>query len=252
MGPLSVVIPCYNEQDRLPPTLGRISRYLASTTRWLPAELIVVDDGSADRTAEVARGVSVATGIELHVLSHPVNEGKGAAVRTGFRRAAGDQILLCDADLSAPIEELETLERSGPPTAVKIGSRALNRDLIAVRQPIYRDLMGRVFNLAVRVLVLPGIYDTQCGFKLFSGELGRALAAAQRIAGFAFDVELMFLARRWGFQVVEVPVRWSHVEASRVRPGRHSVEMLGDLLRLRWRAVAGRLPPPPPAVEKDG
>jgi dolichyl-phosphate beta-glucosyltransferase len=245
MGPLSVVIPSYNEEDRLPPTLDEIGRYLAGRSHWLPAELIVVDDGSSDRTTAAAGAVAMPLEVRLVVLSHGQNLGKGAAVRTGFRRAAGAQILLSDADLSAPIEELETLAGSAPETTVRVGSRALDRELITVRQPVYRDFMGRIFNLAVRTLVLPGIHDTQCGFKLFPGDLGRALAAVQRINGFAFDVELMFLARRWGTPVVEVPVHWRHVEASRVQPGRHSMEMLRDLLRLWGRGLIGDLPAPP-------
>jgi len=208
----------------------------------------VVDDGSSDQTAAAAREVPMPSAIRLEVVSHPRNLGKGAAVRTGFQRTTGAQILLSDADLSAPIDELDVLARSAPDSTVRIGSRALNRQLITVRQPIYRDLMGRVFNLTVRSLVMPGIHDTQCGFKLFPGDLGRALAAVQTIDGFAFDVELMYLARRWGVPVVEVPVHWRHVEASRVQPGRHSLEMLTDLVRLWWRGVTGKLPPPPPGA----
>ncbi len=245
MGPLSVVIPSYNEEDRLPPSLADVCRYLAERPHWQPAQLIVVDDGSGDQTAAAARAVPIPTGVRLEVVSHEENLGKGAAVRTGFRLATGTQILLSDADLSSPIDELDALARSAPETTVRIGSRALNRELITVRQPLYRDLMGRIFNLAVRSLVLPGIHDTQCGFKIFPGDLGRALAEVQSVDGFAFDVELMYLARRWGTPVVEVPVRWRHVEASRVQPGRHSLEMLADLVRLWWRGLTGNLPPPP-------
>jgi len=246
---LSVVIPAYNEHDRLPPSLVRIGEHLATRPNWLPAELVVVDDGSTDRTAEVATRIELPNDIRLVVLSHESNRGKGAAVRTGFASASGKQILLSDADLATPFEELETLAESGPETSVRIGSRAVNRDLIFVRQPRYRDFMGRSFNLLVQMLLLPGVRDTQCGFKLFPGPLGRALAAAQTIDGFAFDVELMFLARRWGTPVLEIPVRWQHVEASRVQPLRHSAEMLRDLLGLWLRAARGRIPPAP--VEHD-
>jgi dolichyl-phosphate beta-glucosyltransferase len=242
---LTVVVPAYNEADRLPPTLAQIVRHLESSSRWRPAEVLVVDDGSVDGTAEVTGAVERSAHVRLRTLSHPQNLGKGAAVRTGFRHSAGDQILLSDADLSSPIDQLEVLAAGGPDDAIRIGSRAVDRTLIAVRQPSYRDLMGRVFNLGVRALLLPGILDTQCGFKLFPGDLGRSLAAVQRIDGFAFDVELLYLARLWGAAVVEVPVRWSHVEASRVSPVRHSSQMLRDLLALRLRGLVGRLPAPP-------
>ena len=247
MARLSVVIPAFNEADRLPPTLAEIIRYLGAAPDWLPAELIVVDDGSLDGTADAAASTELSGGLALELIRHGRNRGKGAAVRSGFLRSRGDEILLCDADLSSPIDQLAVLASHGSRESVRIGSRALDRSLISTRQPSYRDLMGRTFNLAVRTLVLPGIHDTQCGFKLFPGELGRALAAAQRIDGFAFDVELLFLARRWGAALVEVPVRWRHVEASRVQPLLHSAQMLRDLLWLRLRAAAGLLPPARPS-----
>jgi len=241
MARLSVVIPAFNEADRLPPTLAEIIRYLGAAPDWLPAELIVVDDGSLDGTADAAASTELSGGLALELIRHGRNRGKGAAVRSGFLRSRGDEILLCDADLSSPIDQLAVLASHGSRGSVRIGSRALDRSLISTRQPSYRDLMGRTFNLAVRTLVLPGIHDTQCGFKLFPGELGRALAAAQRIDGFAFDVELLFLARRWGTPVVEVPVHWHHVGASRVQPLLHSAEMLRDLVWLRLRAAVGAL-----------
>jgi len=252
MARLSVVIPAFNEADRLPPTLAEVIGYLGAAPAWLPAELIVVDDGSRDGTADAAASAAVPDGLALELIRHDRNRGKGAAVRSGFLGSRGDEILLCDADLSSPIDQLAVLASRGSRESVRIGSRALDRSLISTRQPSYRDLMGRTFNLAVRTLVLPGIHDTQCGFKLFPGELGRALAAAQRIDGFAFDVELLFLARHWGARLVEVPVRWRHVEASRVQPLLHSAQMLRDLLWLRLRAAAGRLPPAPPSPTGTG
>lgn len=247
MARLSVVVPAFNEAGRLPPTVAAINRYLSAQRGWLPAEVLVVDDGSEDGTAAAARSVPCADQVRLEVLSHPRNLGKGAAVRTGFLGSHGDEILLCDADLSTPIDQLRVVAAGGPAHSVRVGSRALDRTLITARQPSYRDFMGRIFNLAVRTLALPGIHDTQCGFKLFPGSLGRDLAGAQRIDGFAFDVELLYLARRWGVPVVEVPVIWQHKEASRVKPVRHSAEMLRDLLVLRLRATAGRLPARDPA-----
>jgi dolichyl-phosphate beta-glucosyltransferase len=248
MNLLSLVIPCLNEVDRLPPSLRQIAGYLEQTTHWLPAELIVVDDGSTDDTAAAARSVEMPVGVHLSVLRHRRNRGKGAAVRTGFLQSTGGHVLLCDADLATPIDQLEILRGAGAGGRVVFGSRALDRRLIEVRQPAHRDLMGRTFNLAVRALVLPGIHDTQCGFKLYPGSLGRALAREQRIAGFAFDVELLVLARRWGFEIVEVPVRWQHVEASRVHAVRHSSQMIRDVLRLWLRSISGRLPSRPASL----
>lgn len=239
---LTIVIPALDEAERLPASLERIVDYLSHSPHLMPAEVIVVDDGSSDDTAAVARGARSADGITIKVHSHPHNRGKGAAIRSGFSLSRGADLLICDADLATPIEELKALFEAREGRAVVIGSRAVNRDLIMVRQPWYRDLMGRIFNLIQQVLALPGIVDTQCGFKLFPGDLGRALARVQRLNGFAFDVELLVLSRSWGFTVQEIGVRWQHVEASRVLPIRHSSQMLRDLLRIwSWR-VAGRLP----------
>lgn len=248
---LSVVVPAFNEAARLGATLERVVAFLASAPRWLPAEVIVVDDGSRDGTAGVVRELG-GDPVELALRVHDVNRGKGAAVRTGFAGSRGRDVLLTDADLASPIEELDRLAAAAAPRAVAIGSRAVDRSRIEVRQPLHRDAMGRAFNLAVQLLAVPGVSDTQCGFKLFPGELARALAAAQRIDGFAYDVELLLLARRWGFAVREVPVRWRHVEASRVSPVRHSAEMFRDLLGLALRRLCGRLPSPPPGLAARG
>lgn len=239
---LSVVIPAFNESERLPPTIARIGGYLADKPDWLPAEIIVVDDGSSDDTAAAAKAVDVPAGSRLEVFVHAENRGKGAAVRTGFARTTGDWVLLTDADLSAPIAELPKLTRAAAEGGVAVGSRSVERQLIENPQPWYRDLMGRSFNLAVRTLGLADLGDTQCGFKLFPGDLARSLSSAQKLDGFAFDVELLVLARHWGFPVHEVGVRWQHVEASRVQAVRHSSQMLRDVLRIwMWRA-SSRLP----------
>jgi len=230
---LSVVIPSYNEASRLPSTLVEIVGFLEGHPMWLPAEILVVDDGSSDATTEVAERTRMADGITLRCLVHDRNKGKGAAVRTGFSAARGESILLCDADMATPIEEIEALNESFD-GGVAIGSRAIDRSRIEQPQPKYRDLMGRTFNLAVQMLAVPGLGDTQCGFKLFNGDLGRSLAAEQRIDGFAFDVELLFLARAWGVEIREIPVRWRHVEESRVQPLAHSADMFADLLRIGW------------------
>jgi dolichyl-phosphate beta-glucosyltransferase len=246
---LSVVIPALNEAGRLPPTLAGIGAYLGAHPDWRPTEIIVVDDGSSDGTAAAAATVDLPHGIDLRVVEHPKNLGKGAAVRTGFGLAQGHWVLLTDADLSAPIEELPVLARATSRSSVAVGSRAVERRLIETPQPRHRDMMGRAFNLMLRTLWLTRIRDTQCGFKLFPGELARALAGVQRLDGFAFDVELLLLASSWGFGVNEIGVRWNHVEASRVMAVRHSLEMFGDTLRLWWWRIAGKLPPCPKALK---
>ncbi len=244
----SVVIPAYNEAARLPRTLERVLAYLAAASPWLPAEVVVVDDGSSDETAKVAAAALRPPQVGLLVLVHPANRGKGAAVRTGFAASRGEQVLLSDADLSSPIAEVEALAAAADGRSVAIGSRAVDRSLILVRQPMYRDLMGRCFNLLARCLRLTAAHDTQCGFKLFPGPLARALAGVQQLDGFSYDVELLLLAQHWGFAVREVPVRWDHADASRVQPLRHSRHMAIDLLRLWWWRTCGKLPPAPPEL----
>jgi dolichyl-phosphate beta-glucosyltransferase len=245
---LSVVIPALNEAGRLPPTLARIGAYLGAHPDWQPAEIVVVDDGSSDGTAAAAASVDLPRGIDLRVAEHPDNLGKGAAVRTGFDLAVGRWVLLTDADLSAPIEELPVLARAASRGSVAIGSRAVERRLVETPQPRHRDLMGRTFNLMLRMLRLTRIRDTQCGFKLFPGELARALSGVQRLDGFAFDVELLLLADSWGFELNEIGVRWNHIEASRVMAVKHSMEMFSDTLRVWYWKSLGKLSPRPKAL----
>ena len=245
---LSVIIPALDEARRLPPTLERIAAYCGDHPDWQPTEIIVIDDGSSDQTVAAAKDVHLPAGIVLRLIEHPTNLGKGAAVRSGFGAAAGHWVLLTDADLSAPIEELAVLARAASRTAVAVGSRAVQRQLVETPQPRHRDLMGRGFNLILHGLGLTRIRDTQCGFKLFPGDLARAMSAVQRLDGFAFDVELLLIANHWGFEAREIGVRWNHVEASRVLPGRHSFEMFRDALRLRWWKTTGRLPLRPEAL----
>ena len=233
---------------RLPPTLERITSYLTADQTWLPAEIIVVDDGSVDNTVAAARSVRPTDGVALRIATHQENLGKGAAVRTGFGLASGDFVLLTDADLSAPIEELPVLARAAAQGGVAVGSRALDRRLVEKPQPRHRDLMGRTFNLMVRTLGLSRLHDTQCGFKLFPGALANALAATQRLDGFAFDVEYVVVAESWGHSVCEVAVKWQHKEASRVLAVRHSSQMMRDLLRLWWWRFTRALPPKPESV----
>ena len=225
---LSVVIPAYNEQERLGSTLARVTAWLrARGGAW---EVIVADDGSRDRTREVAQACA---GVRLVAL--PQNRGKGAAVRAGMLAAEGDRVLFSDADLATPIEELDKLGAALDAGAdIAIASRALDGAQIETRQHPVRELMGRTFNTIVRVLVLGGIKDTQCGFKLFTRAAAHDLFGRATIDGFAFDVEILWLARG-RYQIAEVPVVWRHVEESKVSPGTDAMRMFADVIRLRLR-----------------
>ena len=233
---LSVVIPAYDEEARLPATLERVQAYLAAQD--FSSELLVVDDGSQDRTAEVAEGSFETPGCRL--LRNPENVGKGASVRRGMLAARGDWRLFSDADLSTPIEELAKLLRAVEAGHdVAIGSRALRDSSVEIHQPFYRETMGKIFNLIVRVVALSGIKDTQCGFKLFSREAAEHVFRRQGLDGWCFDVEVLALARRRGFSIVEVPVRWLNSPATRVLVFRDSLRMLRDLFRIRWGRTSG-------------
>ncbi len=235
---LTIVIPAFNEERRLPATLARLGEYFEHRRNWLPVEIIVVDDGSTDRTATVAAELVPPREISIRLESLGENRGKGAAVRRGLQSSRGRHVLITDADLASPIEELELLEAASADVAV--GSRGLRRELIARRQPLARDVLGRCFNTFLRLLGLSRLRDTQCGFKLLEGDLARQLARQLRLDGFAFDVELLARAEKSGARIAEVPVRWYHVEESRVRPLRHGLAMVRDALVLRWWMWTGR------------
>jgi glycosyltransferase involved in cell wall biosynthesis len=213
---LSIVVPAYNEQTRLPETIRRIQEYLLHS-EWIFNEIIIVDDGSTDSTVEVA-SVFVRENPNVRVLRNPGNRGKGYSVRHGMMEARGEWRLFTDADLSAPIEEIERLwaamQRDG--SEVAIGSRALDRSLIGVHQPGMRERAGRIFNAVMRRVVGLRIADTQCGFKLFHGAAALAVFPRQTQERFGFDVEILFIAKKHGFKISEVPVRWNHVEGSKV------------------------------------
>jgi dolichyl-phosphate beta-glucosyltransferase len=233
MTELSVVIPAFNEAQRLEPSLRSVLGFLARRGR--PFEVLVVDDGSSDGTAEVA-GRFADQGVR--VLVQPRNRGKGAALKAGVLASRGAAVLLTDADLSTPIEELAKLEpylsNDGSGVDLVLGSRAVAGADIRQHQPFYREWMGKVFNLLIRLLGVRGVHDTQCGFKLLRGDVARRLFAEMSIEGFAYDVEMIWLARRHGYRLAEVGVIWSNSAASKVDPLRSSFEMFRDVLRIRF------------------
>jgi dolichyl-phosphate beta-glucosyltransferase len=237
---LSVVIPAYNEAARLPRTLGLVNAYLGR--QGTDYEIVVVDDGSTDGTTERAQE---AGGPRLAVLRHEPNRGKGYAVRRGMLAARGDLRLMTDADLSTPIEDLARLEAAlGSGHDVAVGSRAVAGANVEVHQPWYREAMGRFFNLLVRLVALPGLQDTQCGFKLFTAAAAEAAFKDACLDGFSFDVEALYIARRRGFRIAEVPVTWRNDAATRVGLLRGGLAFL-DLWRIRANARAGRYDPAP-------
>ncbi len=229
---ISVVIPAYNEAERLGSTLRQAVDYLSR--RGDAYEILVVDDGSRDRTVDVAARFE-SEGVRVIRLER--NRGKGAAIRAGLLASRGAEVLLSDADASTPIEELAKLERYLPEAPVVLGSRAVAGALIHQHQPFYREWMGKTFNLIIRVLGVRGVSDTQCGFKLLEGEAARRLGAELTIDGFAYDVELVWLARRHGLAVAEIGVIWSNSADSRVHPIRSSMSMLADVIRMRFRRL---------------
>jgi dolichyl-phosphate beta-glucosyltransferase len=238
---LSIVVPAYNEAKRIGRTLELISHYL--NIKQFPAEVIVVDDGSTDHLEELLRQARAGFPT-MKVIRNERNRGKGFSVRRGVLEARGQFVLFTDADLSAPIEEadklLDEIERARADAAV--GSRALQRKLIGIHQSCVREYGGRILNLLVRLSTGLKIRDTQCGLKLFRRVSTRRAFELQRAERFSFDFEVLFLIERLGGKVVEVPVRWDHDPASKVRPFRDGVRACVDLVVLRWRAATGKYP----------
>ena len=234
---LSVVIPAYNEEHRLPSTLLSILEYLDG--RSVKYEVIVVDDGSRDATARLVRQFARLSP-QVKLLMCPRNRGKGFAVRLGMMNALGDLVLYDDADGASPIEELARLEEAIQGGAdIAIGSRAIFAKDTAVKTILIRKMMGRIFNTLVNVVLLPKIADTQCGFKLFKRAAARQLFALQRADGFSFDVEVLFLARRAGFAVAEIPINWTNIPGSKVSLVRDSFLMFVDVVRFRLTDLFG-------------
>ena len=236
---LSIILPAHNEAQRLPDSLNRIQAFLAAQP-W-PSDVVVVENGSRDQTAQVA---------EAFARQHPnvrllreALPGKGRAVRRGILAASGEYRFICDVDLSMPIEHVARfLPPAQTDAPVVIASREAP-GAVRYNEPAHRHWIGRGFNLLVRLLAVPGLRDTQCGFKCFRADAAEELFRLQVLNGWTFDVEVLFLARRRGYRVTEIPIPWTHVPGSRVRLARDSFAMLADLLRIRWYAARGRYGP---------
>ncbi|MEO7650232.1 MAG: dolichyl-phosphate beta-glucosyltransferase [Bryobacteraceae bacterium] len=239
MKSISIVVPAYNEESRLPATLEKILAYL-DTREWDFVEVLVVDDGSRDSTAQLAESAAAKDG-RIQLLRNPGNRGKGYSVRHGMLAARGAWALFTDADLSAPIEEFEKLCNTAEKARAKVafGSRDLDRSLVGVHQPAYREKAGRAFNFVMRRLTGLPYQDTQCGFKLFEREAAREIFSRQRLERFGFDVEVLFIARVLGIPAVEVPVRWNDVAGSKVSTfaGLNGFADVLRVMRNHWRGM---------------
>jgi len=233
--PFSVVIPCYNEAARIGETLRLTLDYLTACAP--ESELIVVNDGSTDATAAISRERLQGAKVETRLLENFPNRGKGAAVRSGLLAAQKPIGLFFDADLSTPLEETPKLIEpiTKGEVDIAIGSRALDRGLIGIHQPWRREQAGRAFNLLVRLATGLPFWDTQCGFKAFRLDVCRPILEAAQLDGFAFDVELLYLAQHAGLRIREIPVRWNHAEGSKVRFFQDSLQMLREVIALRAR-----------------
>ena len=228
---LSLIIPAYNEAVRMRSTLETVTAYL--DTLGHTYEIIAVNDGSTDDTHRfMIEGASETTA--LRIVSYEPNRGKGYAVRQGVFASRGEYVAFSDADLSAPIDQLSKLfgaiEKGYD---IAIGSRAVKGAEIPVHQPFYRELGGKGLNLIIRLLAVPGIHDTQCGFKLFRGDVAREVFEKCFLTSWGFDVEVLYLARRLGYTIAEIPVIWSHAEGSKIRPIRAGVQLVFDIIRMR-------------------
>jgi len=234
---VSVVIPAYNEEARIGPTLREAVEYFRE--RGSACELIVVDDGSRDQTAGLVRRLSERFR-EVRLIRLPENRGKGYAVRVGVANSHGERVLFMDADGATPMAEIERLEDAlGSGADMAIGSRALRGEGVTVRARLLRRLVGRVFHALVTLLTVRGFRDTQCGFKLFESAVAHDLFSRARMNGFSFDVELLLMARRGGYRVSEVPVNWTHKPGSRINLALDSLRMARDLCAIRIRALRG-------------
>ena len=234
----SIVIPAYNESERIALTLERVLTHVRERN-W-NAEILVVNDGSSDNTADIVRRFAEQHG-HLALIENPGNRGKGYSVRNGMLHASGEVVLFSDADLSSPIEEADKLFAALTAGAdVAIGSRWLRTELKTQRQPLHRQLLGRVFNLLLRVVLGLHYRDTQCGFKAFTRRATHLIFPLQHIERWGFDPEILFLAHKFGLKVQEEPVQWAHREGTRINPVRDGLRMFLEMLKIRWFSISGK------------
>ncbi|HZQ96765.1 MAG TPA: dolichyl-phosphate beta-glucosyltransferase [Candidatus Sulfotelmatobacter sp.] len=234
----SIIIPAYNEGARLGASLERVVTYI-HTQGW-NAEVVVVNDGSRDHTAGIIRAFAAKYPI-VRLIENPGNRGKGYSVRNGMLRAVGEILIFSDADLSSPIEESsKLLEALNQGADVAIGSRWLRTETQTQRQPLHRQIFGRIFNLLLRLALGLQFKDTQCGFKAFKRSAAQAIFPLQKIERWGFDPEILFLARKLGFKVKEVPVLWGHSGGTRIHPLVDGSRMFTEMLRVRWYSLTGK------------
>ena len=233
----SFIIPAYNESVRIRPALHALVRH-AQEQNW-EVEILVVNDGSSDDTAQIVREYGRAHP-QVLLLENPGNWGKGYSVRNGMLHARGDICLFTDADLSSPMTEAQKLfDAIAQGADIAIGSRWLRRELQTQPQPLYRQLFGRIFNLALRLILGLRFADTQCGFKAFRRDAAQRIFPLQKIERWGFDPEILFLAQRAGLRVEEIPVLWAHSEGTRLHPLRDGLRMFAEVLRIRWNVMTG-------------
>jgi dolichyl-phosphate beta-glucosyltransferase len=241
---LSVVIPAYNEEDRIRPTIESIDAYLEKQP--YAYEVIVVSDGSTDRTVEVVKEYQRATMKELKLNANPINHGKGFAVRDGIGMAEGEYIVFMDADNATRIEEIENFwPWFDKGYDVVFGSRYIKGAKMPVKQPWFRRLAGRLSNLLIQAVILPGIKDTQCGFKAFRRDAARRIFSVSRIDGWGFDIEILALAKKFGYKIKEVPVTWYEIAGTKLKLVRAMIRTLRELLVIKWNFMTGKYKKPP-------
>ena len=236
---LSIVIPAYNEENRLPSTLEQVFHFLEKQP--FASEIIVVENGSSDQTFEIAQ--EFAAGMQNVQILRSEQRGKGLAIQRGVMAANGEYVFMCDADLSMPVEEISKFI---PPQLKNLDIAIASREApgsIRYNEPYYRHFTGRVFNTLIRLLVLPGLQDTQCGFKCIRAQVARDIFPYQTLTGWAFDVELLYIARLHGYQIVEIPIGWYFNADSKISVIRDSLRMFLDLLRIRRNALRGLYDP---------
>lgn len=238
MSQISIIIPAYNEEKRLPATLESVSNFF--TDKRMPFEIIIVDDGSTDNTAAIVNQYA-SRHLHTRLIVNKINKGKGFAIKTGVLAATGELILINDADGSSPIEEVDRLRAAIEDGAqLAIGSRAKPDSTRKVNALPYRTYIGNTFNRIVQSLLLPGIYDTQCGFKLFKKDIARNIFSLSTIDGYAFDVEILYLARLNKYRIDEISINWNNVPGSKVNVFVDSLKMLVEVLKISWNAAQGK------------